>query len=162
MQDSKNMTRILLLVTLLFASDTFAQKLESEFLYKIKLSLDKPIETGKSPYGSRIVYPVKGGTFEGPEMRGIVKAVGEDWLMKVDETTNRLDVRLVLETEDGQLIACTYQGIVHTSADKTTYWRITPTFQTSSKKYEWLNYVIAVGKGSFQDGLVTYEVFLIK
>ena len=74
MQNSKNMTRILLLVTLLFASDTFAQKLESEFLYKISLSLDEPIDTGKSPFGTRIVYSVKGGTFEGPEIRGIVKA----------------------------------------------------------------------------------------
>jgi hypothetical protein len=151
-----------LLTLLLSSSYTFAQKLESEFLYKITLSLDKPIDTGKTPLGTRIAYPVKGGSFEGPKIKGMVKAVGEDWLLKVDDATNRLDVRLVLETDDGQLIACTYSGIVHTNEDKTSYWRITPTFQTSSKKYEWLNYVLAVGKGSFQDGSVSYEVFAIK
>jgi Protein of unknown function (DUF3237) len=162
MKKAKIISCIVLFATLMFANNTYAQKLESEFLYKITLSLDKPIDTGKSPFGTRIAYPIKGGTFEGPKMKGKVKAVGEDWLLKVDETTNKLDVRMVLETEDGQLIACTYPGIVHTNEDKTSYWRITPTFQTSSKKYEWLNYVLAVGKGSFQDGSVSYEVFAIK
>jgi hypothetical protein len=162
MKNNKLISGIALVTMLLIANTMNAQKLESEFLYKITLSLDKPIDTGKSPFGTRIGYPIKGGTFEGPKMKGKVLAIGEDWLLKVDETTNKLDVRLVLETEDGQLIACTYPGIVHTNEDKTNYWRITPTFQTSSKNYEWLNYVIAVGKGSFQDGSVSYEVYAIK
>lgn len=162
MKKTKITSAIILFATLLLANNAFSQKLESEFLYKITLSLDKPIDTGKSPFGTRIAYPIKGGTFEGPKMKGKVKAVGEDWLLKVDDKTNKLNVRLVLETEDGQLIACSYPGIVHNSPDGTTYWRITPTFETNSKQYDWLNYVLAVGKGSFQDGSVTYEVFAIK
>lgn len=162
MKITKVISALALIAALLISNATTAQKLESEFLYKISLSLDKPIDTGKSPFGTRIAYPVKGGTFEGPKMKGKIRPVGEDWLLKVDETTNRLDVRLVLETEDGQLIACNYTGIVHNNPDGTSYWRITPLFQTSSKQYDWLNYVVAVGKGSFQDGSVTYEVFAIK
>ncbi len=162
MKKTKFISGIALIAALLFVNITKAQKLESEFLYKITLSLDKPIDTGKSPYGSRIAYPIKGGTFEGPKMKGKVKAVGEDWLMKMDDTTNKLDVRLVLETDEGDLIACSYPGIVHNNPDKTSYWRIAPTFQTSSKKYDWLNYIIAVGKGSFENGSVNYEVFAIK
>jgi hypothetical protein len=159
----RNLLSIIILASAFFINNPLnAQKLESEFLYKITLSLDKPIDTGKSPFGTRIAYPIKGGTFEGPKMKGKVKAVGEDWLLKVDEATNKLDVRLVLETEDGQLIACSYPGIVHNNTDGTAYWRITPTFQTSSKKHDWLNYVLAVGKGSFQDGSVNYDVFAIK
>jgi len=142
--------------------NTYAQKLESEFLYKITLDLEKPLDVGKSPYGTRIAYAVKGGAFEGPKMKGKVKSVGEDWLLKVDESTNKLDVRIVLETEDAELIACSYSGIVHYKEDKTTYWRITPTFQTASKKYDWIYYVVAVGKGSIVEGKVSYEVFLIK
>jgi Protein of unknown function (DUF3237) len=162
MKKNQFISGLMLLTLLLFTSNTFAQKLESEFLYKITLSLDKPIDTGKSPFGTRIAYPIKGGSFEGPKMKGKVMAVGEDWLLKIDDTTNRLDVRLVLETDDGQLIACTYSGIVHINEDKTSYWRITPTFQTSSKKYEWLNFIVAVGKGQFQDGSVSYEVFVVR
>ncbi|MGL4630173.1 MAG: DUF3237 domain-containing protein [Leadbetterella sp.] len=152
---------VVILMITVFSHNGKAQKLESEFLYKITLSLDKPLDSGKSPYGSRIAYPVKGGTFEGPKLKGKVKAVGEDWLLKVDDATNKLDVRLMLETEEGELIACTYQGVVHKKADGTTYWRITPTFQTNSKKYDWINYIVAVGKGDFKDGNVTYDVFAI-
>lgn len=112
---------LVLLTLLLFTSNTFAQNLESEFLYKITLVLDKPIDTGKTPFGTRTAYPIKGGSFEGPKMKGKVKAVGEDWLLKVDDATNRPDVRLVLETEDGELIACSYTGIVHIKEDKTSY-----------------------------------------
>lgn len=151
-----------LVVVFLISSRANAQSLESEFLYKISLTLDKPIDSGKSPFGTRIGYPVKGGTFAGPKMKGKVLAIGEDWLLKVDDATNKLDVRLMLETEDGQLIACNYTGIVHKNSDGTSYWRITPRFETSSKKYDWLNYVIGVGKGSFENGSVTYEVFAIK
>lgn len=157
-----NKIGLLLFVVISIAVRTDAQKLESEFLYKVTLDLEKPVDVGKSPYGTRIAYVVKGGTFEGPKMKGTVKSVGEDWLLKVDELTNKLDVRLILETEDATLIACSYTGIVHNKSDKTTYWRITPTFQTASKKYDWLNYIVAVGKGSIVEGKVSYEVFLIK
>lgn len=147
---------------ILFGTKINAQTIETEFLYKISLDIDKPFDTGKSVYGTRIAYPIRGGVFEGPKIKGTVKAVGEDWLTKVDDMTNKLDVRIVLETEEGDLIACSYNGIVHISADGLTYWRITPTFQTSSKKYDWLNYTLAIGKGGFVDGKVTYEVFAIK
>lgn len=153
---------VLLFAMMFLAVCTNAQKLESEFLYKITLDLEKPLDVGKSPYGTRIAYAIKGGTFEGPQIKGKVKPVGEDWLLKVDDLTNKLDVRLILETDDAELIACSYTGIVHNKLDKTTYWRITPTFQTASKKYDWLNYIVAVGTGSIVGGKVSYEVFLIK
>jgi hypothetical protein len=41
---------LMLLTLVLFANNTFGQKLESEFLYKITLVLDQPIETGKTPF----------------------------------------------------------------------------------------------------------------
>ncbi len=162
MNIKKNVVNFFALGLVLLASSMHAQSLETEFLYKISLEIDKPFDTGKSVYGTRLAYPIRGGVFEGPKIKGTVKSVGEDWLTKVDETTNKLDVRLVLETEDGELIACSYTGIVHNSADGKSYWRITPIFQTSSVKYDWLNYTLAVGKGSFTDGKVTYEVFAIK
>lgn len=152
----------LLFVLLFITANARSQKLETTFFYKITLNLEKPLDMGPTPSGTRIVYPIKGGTFEGPNIKGKVLPAGEDWLLKVDEATNKLDVRLVLETEEGERIACSYTGLVHKNADGTSYWRISPSFQTGSKKYEWLNYVLAVGKGSFENGNVNYEVFLIK
>jgi hypothetical protein len=152
-----------LFITFLFQiNNTNAQKLEAEFLYKITLFIDAPIDAGKSPFGTKIAYPIKGGTFDGPKMKGKVLAVGEDWLTKIDEKTNKLDVRIMLETEDMEIIACTYTGIVRINEDKSVYWRITPTFQTNSIRYNWLNYTLAVGKCSFENGNVTYEVYALK
>jgi hypothetical protein len=91
----------------------------------------------------------------------------------------RLDVRLTLETDDGQIISMFYNGIVHMKGEalrrvmrgeavtgKEAYFVITPTFETGSEKYSWLNIVQAVGKmTSFQrggEGHVKYEIFRVK
>jgi Protein of unknown function (DUF3237) len=158
----KIISGIMLVASLLFANIINAQKLETEFLYKIDLLLEKGIELGKTPVGTRVIYPVKDGTFEGPKLKGKVRPIGGDWVLRIDSATTKLDVRLLLETEDGQLISNTYTGIVHNNPDGTTYWRITPVFETSSKKYAWLNYTIAVGVGKFGEGGVSYEVYAIK
>ncbi|MFN7495328.1 MAG: DUF3237 domain-containing protein [Cyclobacteriaceae bacterium] len=159
----ERMTSLLgIAIALLMAGTTNAQKLESEFLYKITLTLDAPTDIGKIPIGKRVIYPVKGGTFEGPKLKGEVRAFGADWVLRLDSVTTKLDVKLLLETDDGQVISNTYTGIVYNKPDGTTYWRITPVFETSSKKYDWLNYLLAVGVGSFSKEGVSYEVFAVK
>jgi Protein of unknown function (DUF3237) len=155
-------TLITLIAILCCANIANAQKLASEFLYKINLTLDKPFDIGDIPIGKRVIYPVTGGSFEGPRLKGKVRAFGADWVLRLDSVTTKLDVKLLLETEDGQLISNTYNGIVYNNPDGTTYWRITPVFETASKKYEWLNYIVCGGIGSFSDGGVSYEVFMIK
>lgn len=153
---------IAMVIALFTSGITNAQKLETEFLYKISLTLDAPVDIGKLPIGKRVIYPVTGGTFEGPKIKGKVRAFGADWVLRLDSITTKLDVRLLLETDDGQLISNTYSGIVYNNPNGTTYWRITPVFETVSKKYEWLNYLLAVGVGSVSKGGVSYEVFTIK
>ena len=162
MKNVKIISRIALVMALLMANAANAQKLEYEFLYKIDLSLEPGIELGKTPVGTRVIYTVKGGTFEGPKIKGKVRPVGGDWVLRLDSVTTKLDVRLLLETEDGQLISNTYTGFVHNNPDGSTYWRITPLFETRSKKYAWLNYLIAVGVGKFGEHGPSYEVYAIK
>ncbi len=162
MKNVEIISRIALVMALLMANAANAQKLEYEFLYKIDLSLEPGIELGKTPVGTRVIYTVKGGTFEGPKIKGKVRPVGGDWVLRLDSVTTKLDVRLLLETEDGQLISNTYTGFVHNNPDGSTYWRITPLFETSSKKYAWLNYLIAVGVGKFGEHGPSYEVYAIK
>jgi hypothetical protein len=158
----KIISGIVFMITLLIANDTSAQKLDYEFLCKIDLSLEPGVELGKTPLGKRVIYTVKGGNFAGPKLKGKVRPAGGDWVLRLDSVTTKLDVKLVLETDDGQLISNTYTGIVRNNPDGTTYWRTTPVFETSSKKYEWLNYIVAVGVGKFGQGGVSYEVYAIK
>ncbi len=162
MKITKIVSGVVLITSLLSTNTANAQKLDSEFLYKIDLLLDPGVELGKTPVGKRVIYTIKGGTFAGPKMKGKVRPVGGDWVLRLDSVTTKLDVKLLLETDDGQLISSTYNGFVHNNPDGTTYWRITPVFETSSKKYEWLNHLIAVGIGKFGQGGVSYEVFAIK
>ena len=143
---------------------TYGQELELkyEFLCDLTATLDKPIQVGQTPYGERVIYPVSGGSFEGPKIKGKVLANGGDWLLRLDSTTSKLDVRVVLETEDGELIYTYYEGFFHENSDGSYYFRTNPVFQTSSKKYEWLNHTIAVGVGKIIDGGVTYKIYAIK
>jgi hypothetical protein len=162
MKTSKIISGVTLTILMLIANSANAQKLDYELLYKIDLLLEPGIELGKTSVGKRVIYTIKGGTFAGPKLKGKVRPVGGDWVLRIDSVTTKLDVRLLLETDDGQLISTSYTGFVHNNPDGTSYWRITPVFETSSKKYEWLNYLIAVGVGKFGQGGVSYEVYSIK
>jgi hypothetical protein len=92
----------------------------------------------------------------------------------------RLDVRLLIETDDGALIYMTYNGVYVMSeeavaalargemvTDRTVPYFVTaPTFQTSSEKYAWLNGVQAVGKmielRTGEDYHIKYDVFIVR
>ena len=136
--------------------------LNYELLCELTSTLDKPIQIGKTPFGERIIYPVSGGTFEGPEIKGKILANGGDWVLRLSSTTSKLDVRVVLETEDGDLIYTYYEGFIHINSDGTYYFRTNPVFQTSSTKYSWLNHTIAIGVGKMIKGGVTYRIYAIK
>lgn len=137
-------------------------ELQHEFLFDLTATLDEPIQVGQTPYGERVIYPVTGGSFKGSKIKGKILANGGDWLLRLDSITSKLDVRAVLETDDGELIYTYYEGFIHQYPDGSYYFRTNPIFQTSSKKYEWLNHTIAVGVGKIIDGGVTYKVYAIK
>lgn len=75
-----------------------AQKaeLEYEFLYDIEFTLDSIIEVGQTPLGKRVIYPVTGGTFEGPKLKGKVLPIGADWALFFERGSAKLDVDVVL------------------------------------------------------------------
>ena len=72
----------------------------------------------------------------------------------------RQDVRATIKTDDGAFIYMSSNGIIQQSAESAAkmqkgellttkdlpYFITAPTFQTSSAKYAWLNYVQAINK----------------
>jgi hypothetical protein len=54
-------------------------QLEYECTYHA--TLKQPVAVGPTPYGSRMVFEVTGGTFEGKRLRGKVLTGGADWLL---------------------------------------------------------------------------------
>jgi hypothetical protein len=85
-----------------------------------------------------------------------------------------LDVRLILQTDDGALIAMTYRGIRHGPAEVLArldrgepvaptdyYFRISALFETSDVRYDWLNRVVAAGSGQRLPAGPVYSLFEI-
>ena len=70
-------------------------------LMTLHADLKEPVEIGTGPYGTRNIFEVTGGTFEGSRLRGTILPGGGDWLLIDAEGIGRLDVRATLETDDG-------------------------------------------------------------
>jgi len=122
--------------------------------------LDTPHKLGNTPAGDRKVVPVLGGRIDGERLRGRILAGGSDWALTNAAGILELDVRLVIETDDGALINCQYQGMRHgppavmarlaagESVDyRDIYFRIAPRFDTADPRYDWLNRILTVGIG---------------
>jgi len=146
-----------------------------EFLYEISAYLESPILIGENPHGNRIIVPVTGGSFEGPRLKGKVLAGGGDWVLVRPDGVGELDVRLSLQTDDGALIYVTYRGYLtkileliprwgageHIPPEE-YYFMCTPYFETSAAQYAWLQQVVAIGRGSFIQGGVSYQFFAVR
>jgi hypothetical protein len=131
-----------------------ASPLESEFAFELVLDVADQIDTGHVR-----IAPVTGGTFSGPGIRGTVRDGGGDYITQVSGHSS-LDVRIVLDTDDGAVIYMTYTGIVSRGPEG-TYWRVRPIFSTTSEKYDWLNQAVFVGKSKQVPGKVAYDIFRI-
>lgn len=147
--------------------------IQTRELFQLTLSVPSVVDLGPTPKGIRKIAIVSGGQFEGERLRGKVHpAPGGDWMILRDDGVLNLDVRLTLETDDHQLIFMSYQGVRHgpqavmdrlgrgESVDPQEYYfRMVPTFETSSEKYAWLNKIICVATGKRDASGPTYSVF---
>jgi hypothetical protein len=108
------------------------------------------------PNGTRVVVNAFPGSFEGPKLRGTVKAPGGDWVIARPDGSLGLDVRVLLETDDGAMIFMAYKGI---GIDGGKSLWTAPLFETGDERYAWLNNVQAVATGGTIEGGVQYEVY---
>ncbi len=163
------------------AEPTLASMLPAELtqlkwqpLLSFFIEVKKPFVVGKIPLGDRRIGEISGGRFEGERLRGKILSSGSDWQTVRDDGAWSINVRLVLETDDGQLIGMTYQGIRHGPKEvlaalgrgepvspSAYYMRVMPVFETGSEKYGWLNRVVAVGHGHRLAVGAIYNVFEI-
>jgi hypothetical protein len=142
---------------------SLAQELKSKLLFEVTFNLKPGVEIGQTLAGKRTIYPVLDGFFEGSNLKGKVLPGGADWFLQLNETTNKIDVRVTLQTNEGENIYVTYQGYLKLNADGTYYFRTTPYFETSSKKLDYLNHTVCVGVGTIvkPGETVSYKVYQI-
>jgi hypothetical protein len=132
-----------------------------EFLFSITANTGDPTPVVIPRAGGNLtVITVMSGTFEGPAMRGrVLPVAGGDWISVRDDGSMRLDVRIVLETDDGALVFMTYGGVGVTGADGSLSLRTAPLFETADDRYTWLNHLQALAIGTVAPGTVTYQVY---
>jgi hypothetical protein len=142
-------------------------------LFMLLLEVQPAINVGNTPGVDRRVGVITGGRFEGERLSGTVLPGGSDWqAIRPGDGAWMLDVRIVLKTDDGQIIGMPYRGMRHGPREvldriargevvKATdyYLRIAPFFETASEKYSWLNGVIGVGIGHRLPEGPIYQVF---
>jgi hypothetical protein len=130
-------------------------------LMTLRLNTAPTQNIGAGPHGTRVTFPITGGSFEGDRLRGKVLPGGDDWTIKRSDGVVELDLRITLETDDGALIHMTSFGLRHgppeviaalargESVDPSTYYfRTTPRFETGHSKYAFLNRLLAVSSGN--------------
>ncbi len=137
-----------------------AEKLESELLFDLVFERGPATNVG-SPGGNRVVVPVSTGTFEGPKLKGTVIAPSGDAITIRQDGSSVLDLRLLLQTDDGQKILMTCRGLAYAAPDGTLFARLQPLFETGAEKYAWLNRVVAVGVFRYVPGKVAYRIYRI-
>lgn len=145
-----------------------------ELLYDMHVDLEAPQVIGQTPMGVRQVFIVKGGTFEGPRMKGTILG-GGDWATVRPDGVLQLDVRATVQTDDGALIYAYYGGYLHSPPEKVMrafagedvplgdyYFYTGPMFQTGAPQYEWLNRTMAIGRGRVVRSGVEYRVWAVR
>ena len=112
-----------------------------------------------APFGDRVIAAISEGRWDGERLAGKIVGPGGDWAMPSRGNAMLLDVRQVLETDDGAIVYVTYRG--RCDRARGTY-TIAPTFETADARYEWLNAVQAIGQGRFEDGRLNYDIYEVR
>ena len=122
----------------------------------MELTLDV---AGAGDAAPRRIFPVTGGVFRGPRLRGRVRGGGGVWRIDRPDGTSELNLRATLETCDGELIWLWSRGIARRAAGGPAHVRTTPVFETASARYGWLNRLVAVAVGRDEPRRAEYRVY---
>jgi hypothetical protein len=124
--------------------------MRSRPLLTLHLSTAPTQDVGDGPHGTRVTFPITGGSFEGDRLRGKVLPGGDDWTVKRADSIIELDLRITLETADGALIHMTFEGIRDDGAPGGPYFHTLPRFETADARYSFLNRLLAVDTGEIR------------
>jgi hypothetical protein len=136
-----------------------------------------PNELGETPYGRRRIVAIAGGHFKGDRLSGKVLPVGGDWALVRRDGVFNIDVRALLQTDDGESISFNYTGRWHASPEEMArllrregdlakgdyYYRVNAVFEcASNSKYNWLNGIVTVGRGRPKIFGSIYDIYEVR
>lgn len=143
--------------------------LETRWLMSLRGTIPLPVAVTPN----LLVFNVLEASIDSPRIKAKLSSPSGDWVRIQPNGNWKLDVRLLMITDDGEPILCTYNGVLRMDPGlneriasgesipgSEIYFRSSPYFETASKKYGWLNDILAIGRiASFGGGNVVYDVF---
>jgi hypothetical protein len=145
------------------------------FVMALHVRVDPPLEIGAVAGGRRRIVPIRGGTFEGPELNGRVLDGGADWQIVRADGRSALDTRYTLETDRGELVYIQNAGVRHAPPEiaerllagdavdpSLVYFRTAPVFETSAPRLQWLTRALFVGDGERHPNHVVIRVWKVE
>lgn len=139
-----------------------------EYVMELKVICSAPFSCGMTSRGERVVIPITGGTFEGPQIKGTILNGGADY-QYVDKKNNRTELEAIycIRTDDGVNIHIRNTGLIINGNGEdgkpAFYFRCTPKFEAPDDgKYGWLNNAIFVCKPGFGQGYISLKVWKVK
>lgn len=147
-------------------------ELKTAYIGELKIEVTGSYLLGDAPLGRRRLDRLDKGHFRGPKIAAEVVSGGMDLLLGGADGALRPDVRLILRLDDGEVLLAQYRGVRHgppqvmqriaageaVPPDAYTL-RTALVFETASRKYDWMNRVVAVGVGRREPGAAIYDVF---
>jgi len=135
--------------------------MNTRLLMTLRVTVAALQNIGAVPHGTRLTAPLRGGSFEGPRLRGtVLPGSSADWLLLRADGVLELDLRATLRTDDGALVSMRSFGLRHgppeviaavargEAVDPAAYYfRATPRFETAHPAYAFLNRLVAVASG---------------
>jgi muconolactone delta-isomerase len=143
-------------------------------VYRLEATLAPPLDLGEVAAGRRRIVALTGGTFAGPDLRGVlVPGVSADWQVVLPDGTALGDIRYTLRTDGGDLLSVRSRSVRHGSAevlarlgrgedvDPGEYvFRASTGIETAAPALDWLNKGVFVTVGGRRPDGVVYETYL--
>ncbi len=144
-------------------------------IYRLEASLAAPLELGETAHGRRRIVPLAGGTFDGPELNGVlVPGASADWQTVLADGTALGDIRYTLRTGAGDLLYVQSRSVRYGPpevlarlargdevAPSEYTFRTSTQIETAAPELDWLNKGVFVGVAGRQPAGVVYEVYLV-
>ena len=129
-----------------------------EFVMQLRVTLGDVYTVGDTAHGKRIVIPITGGTFEGPQLKGTILNGGADYqLASADGSRTELEAIYSIRTDDGTYIHVRNRGLIVNGKDEqgqpSFYFKAAPQFEApADSRYAWLNNALYVCQPDWSQG----------
>jgi hypothetical protein len=127
------------------------------------ITLAEPLFVPDTPLGTRVIAECRSFDVTGERITAHLKgSAAADWLTIDARLQGTIDVRALLETDDGAPIFVTYRGRLDLAGGPgaaPSY--AAPLFDTGDERYLWLNRIQAIAKGTVSaDGAtLVYDMY---